>query len=182
MPMRAARSRPRANEAFPKPRRQSSAGSYYGLFYVAPAQNSLHVPAADPERHPQALAVRRRSPTSPSSYGGGYAHVTTRANLQIREIEPKNAVAMVEGDRRSSASPRGSGADNIRNVTGTPTAGIDPQELLDTRPYAREWHHPHPQRPRALRPAAQVQRRLRRRRHDRRCSRTPTTSASRRSR
>jgi hypothetical protein len=26
-------------------------------------------------------------------YGGGYAHVTTRANLQIREIEPKNAVA-----------------------------------------------------------------------------------------
>ena len=35
---------------------------------------------------------------------------------------------------------RGSGADNIRNVTGTPTAGIDPQELLDTRPYAREWH------------------------------------------
>jgi ferredoxin-nitrite reductase len=25
-------------------------------------------------------------------------------------------------------------------VTGTPTAGIDPQELIDTRPYAREWH------------------------------------------
>ncbi len=36
---------------------------------------------------------------------------------------------------------RGSGADNIRNVTGTPTAGIDPQELLDTRPYAKEWHN-----------------------------------------
>ena len=35
---------------------------------------------------------------------------------------------------------RGSGADNIRNVTGTPTAGIDPLELIDTRPYAREWH------------------------------------------
>ena len=35
---------------------------------------------------------------------------------------------------------RGSGADNIRNVTGTPTAGIDRQELIDTRPYAREWH------------------------------------------
>ena len=30
-------------------------------------------------------------------YGGGYAHVTTRANLQIREIEADNAVAMVEG-------------------------------------------------------------------------------------
>jgi len=28
------------------------------------------------------------------------------------------------------------GADNIRSVTGTPTAGIDPQEILDTRAYA----------------------------------------------
>ena len=73
-------------------------------------------------------------------YGGGYAHVTTRANLQIREIEPKNAVAMVEAIQDLGLCSRGSGADNIRNVTGTPTAGIDPQELIDTRPYARDWH------------------------------------------
>ena len=72
--------------------------------------------------------------------GGGYSHVTTRANLQIREIEPKNAVSMVEGMLDLGLCSRGSGADNIRNVTGTPTAGIDPQELIDTRPYAREWH------------------------------------------
>ena len=42
--------------------------------------------------------------------------------------------------RTSGSSSRGSGADNIRNVTGSPTAGIDRQELIDTRPYAREWH------------------------------------------
>ncbi len=36
---------------------------------------------------------------------------------------------------------RGSGADNVRNVTGSPTAGIDPQELIDTRPDARRIHH-----------------------------------------
>ena len=36
---------------------------------------------------------------------------------------------------------RGAGADNIRNVTGSPTAGIDPQELIDTRPLARALHH-----------------------------------------
>ena len=73
-------------------------------------------------------------------YGGGYAHVTTRANLQIREIEAKNAVAMIEAIQDLGLCSRGSGADNIRNVTGTPTAGIDPGELIDTRPYAREWH------------------------------------------
>ena len=37
---------------------------------------------------------------------------------------------------------RGAGADNIRNVTGSPTAGIDPQELIDTRAaLPRQMHH-----------------------------------------
>jgi len=112
---------------------------YYGLFYVAPAQNSfmcrLRIPNGILKAHQFAgtadLAER---------YGGGYAHVTTRANIQIREIEPRNTVAMIEGITDIGLCSRGSGADNIRNVTGTPTAGIDPRELLDTRPYAREWH------------------------------------------
>ena len=68
-------------------------------------------------------------------------HVTTRANLQVREIPPKNTVALIEGIQDLGLCSRGSGADNIRNVTGTPTAGIDPQELIDTREYAREWHY-----------------------------------------
>ena len=72
---------------------------------------------------------------------GPFCHVTTRANLQVREIPPKNAVALIEGIQDLGLCSRGSGADNIRNVTGTPTAGIDPQELLDTREYAREWHY-----------------------------------------
>src|ERR1700748_2610095 len=75
------------------------------------------------------------------SYGGAYSHVTTRANIQIREILPKNSVALIEGIQDLGLCSRGSGADNIRNVTGTPTAGIDPQELIDTRSYAREWHY-----------------------------------------
>ena len=73
-------------------------------------------------------------------FGGPYAHVTTRANLQLREIEPKNAVNVVEAIQDIGLCSRGAGADNIRNVTGTPTAGIDPQELIDTRPWARQWH------------------------------------------
>ena len=73
--------------------------------------------------------------------GGGYSHVTTRANIQIREIPPKHSVQLIEGIQDIGLCSRGSGADNIRNVTGTPTAGIDPQELIDTREYAREWHY-----------------------------------------
>ncbi len=112
---------------------------FFGLFYVAPNQNSymcrLRIPNGILSAHQFAgvadLAER---------YGGGYAHVTTRANLQVREIESKNAVTMIEAIQDLGLCSRGSGADNLRNVTGTPTAGIDPQELIDTRPYAREWH------------------------------------------
>jgi ferredoxin-nitrite reductase len=72
---------------------------------------------------------------------GPFCHVTTRANLQVREIPPKHTVALIEGIQDLGLCSRGSGADNIRNVTGTPTAGIDPQELIDTREYARQWHY-----------------------------------------
>jgi ferredoxin-nitrite reductase len=112
---------------------------YFGLFYVAPNQNSymcrLRIPNGIVKNGKFAgladLAER---------YGGGYAHVTTRANIQIREVDAHNAVAMIEAIEDLGLCSRGSGADNIRNVTGTPTAGIDPRELIDTRPYAREWH------------------------------------------
>src|SRR4029077_612752 len=51
-----------------------------------------------------------------------------------------NAVALIESIQDLGLCSRGAGADNIRNVTGTPTAGIDPQELIDTRPWGRQWH------------------------------------------
>jgi ferredoxin-nitrite reductase len=112
---------------------------YYGLFYTAPAQNSYMCRLRIPNgilRHWQFAGLADLA----ERHAGGYAHVTTRANLQLREIEPKNAVTMIEEIADLGLCTRGSGADNIRNVTGTPTAGIDPQELIDTRPYAREWH------------------------------------------
>src|SRR5215813_2087560 len=108
---------------------------FFGLFYVAPAQNSYMCRLRMPNgilMHWQLAGLADLA----ERYGGGYSHVTTRANLQIREIEPKNAVAMVEAIQDLGLCSRGSGADNVRNVTGTPTAGIDPRELIDTRPYA----------------------------------------------
>ncbi|WP_315832757.1 NirA family protein [Bradyrhizobium prioriisuperbiae] len=112
---------------------------YYGIFYVAPTQSSYMCRMRIPNgilKHWQFAGVADIA----EQFAGGYAHVTTRANLQIREIEPKNAINVIEGLQDLGLCSRGSGADNIRNVTGTPTAGIDPQELLDTRPHAREWH------------------------------------------
>jgi len=112
---------------------------FFGLFYVAPNQNSYMCRLRIPNGIVKAAQFAGLADLA-ERYGGGYAHVTTRANIQIREVEAHNAVAMIEAIQDLGLCSRGSGADNIRNVTGTPTAGIDPQELIDTRPYAREWH------------------------------------------
>lgn len=112
---------------------------FFGLFYVAPNQNAYMCRLRIPNGILKAAQFAGVADLA-ERYGGGYAHVTTRANLQIREIAAGNAVAMIEGIQDIGLCSRGSGADNVRNVTGTPTAGIDPQELIDTRPYAREWH------------------------------------------
>src|SRR4051812_21731931 len=113
---------------------------YYGLFYVAPAQDSYMCRLRIPNgilKHWQFAGLADLS----EKLCGPFCHVTTRANLQVREIPPKHAVALIEGIQDLGLCSRGSGADNIRNVTGTPTAGIDPQELPHTPDYAREWHY-----------------------------------------
>jgi ferredoxin-nitrite reductase len=113
---------------------------FHGLFYVAPAQDAymcrLRLPAGVVTAH-QLRGVADLA----ERFGGGYADVTTRANLQIREIRPENGVRLLEGLHELGIVPRGSGADNLRNITASPTAGIDPRELIDTGPLAKELHH-----------------------------------------
>jgi len=113
---------------------------FHGLFYVAPAQDAfmcrLRIPNGILSAH-QFRAVAELA----QAYGGGYVHVTTRANLQIREIKPTDAVGVLTGLAQAGLTSRGAGADNIRNITGNATAGIDPQELYDTRPLGLELHH-----------------------------------------
>lgn len=137
-------------DAYRRLKADASAGNYpkppdnyrwrwHGLFYVAPNQNSFMCRLRMPNgilNHWQMAGLALLAQT----HGGGYSHVTTRANLQIREIPAERAPSLIEAIQDLGLVTRGSGADNIRNVTGTPTAGIDPQELIDTRPYARNWH------------------------------------------
>ena len=124
--------------AYPKPE-DNFRWRYHGLFYVAPAQNSYMCRLRIPNgilKHWQLAGVADLA----DAYAGPYAHVTTRANLQLREITAEHAPDVIEGLADLGLTAKGSGADNIRNVTGSATAGIDPQELLDTRPHARAWH------------------------------------------
>ena len=108
---------------------------WHGLFHVAPAQDSfmlrLRLPGCSITSHQlHGLADLTKD------LAGGYAHVTTRGNLQLREIKPRDAVTVLARLAELGLSARGSGADNLRNITASPDSGFAPDELLDVRPYA----------------------------------------------
>ncbi len=131
------RTQSRRNE-YPKPP-DNFRWRYYGLFYVAPNQPFYMARLRIPNgvvMHWQLAGLADVA----EKFGGGYMHVTTRANLQIREIEARNATNVLESILDLGLTSRGAGADNIRNVTGDATAGLAAQELVDTRPHAREWN------------------------------------------
>lgn len=112
----------------------------FGMFYVAPAQNSFMLRCRIPAGELTALQMRGLADIA-DDYGNGKSAVTTRSNLQIREIAPANLVNVITRLQSLGLTARGSGVDNIRNITASPTAGFDSRELLDTRPFAHALHH-----------------------------------------
>ncbi len=113
---------------------------FQGLFYVSPAQNSYMCRLRIPGGILKTGQFRGLADLA-EQHAGGYVDVTTRANIQLREIGPSDGVPLLMGLHDLGIINRGSGGDNIRNVTGNPTSGIDPQELIETLPLAREMHH-----------------------------------------
>lgn len=113
---------------------------FHGLFYVAPAQDSFMLRCRIAGGALSTHQFRGLAEMA-QDWGPGHADLTTRANVQIRGIEPRNCpkVLMKLGDL--GLTSQGSGADNIRNITATPTTGFDPNELIDVLPYARAMHH-----------------------------------------
>ena len=72
---------------------------------------------------------------------GGFAHVTTRGNLQFREIPPNKVLDLFAGLYDIGLSCIGGGADSARNITASPTAGFDPVELIDLHQYGINLSH-----------------------------------------
>lgn len=112
---------------------------FHGLFHVAPAQDSfmlrLRLPAGEISAH------QLRGVAEIAEWGGGYAHITTRANLQLREFRPRDIVRILVRLQELGLTSRGAGADNVRNITASPNSGFDPDELIDVGPLAKGLHH-----------------------------------------
>jgi ferredoxin-nitrite reductase len=63
----------------------------------------------------------------------GVVDITTRANIQLRGVKLEDAPAIIAGLHARNQTSFQSALDNVRNMVGSPLAGIDDQELVDTR-------------------------------------------------
>lgn len=113
---------------------------FYGLFHVKPAQDSFMLRCRIPGCQLNSQQMRGLAEIA-QDWGGGYADITTRGNLQIREIMPRDTVSTLIKLTGIGLTSKGSGADNLRNITATPTSGFDRQELIDVMPLALGMHH-----------------------------------------
>src|SRR5689334_3614283 len=113
---------------------------FHGLFYVAPNQDAFMLRLRLPGGILSAYQAKGLADIA-ERFGGGSVDITTRANLQIREIGAAHPLDVLTAIDELGLTSRGSGADNIRNLTGSPAAGVDPQELIDTRPLTRALYH-----------------------------------------
>ena len=96
---------------------------------------------------PGKFMVRMRTPngivTSEQMrvYGGivqrygedGSADITTRQNIQLRGVRLEDIPQIFQRFQEVGLTSVQSGMDNVRNITGSPMAGIDSSELIDTR-------------------------------------------------
>jgi ferredoxin-nitrite reductase len=67
----------------------------------------------------------------------GNADITTRQNFQLRGIRIEDIPDIFDRLLKAGLTSVQSGMDNVRNITGSPVAGIDADELIDTRGLVR---------------------------------------------
>jgi ferredoxin-nitrite reductase len=128
-----------AQGAFPEGE-ENFLARFHGIYNVAPAQERPMSRFRIPGGILNFLQARAIAGIG-RDLSDGDVWLTTRSNVQVRNLQPGKMTEVLVRLEECGLGARGSGADNIRNVVGSPTAGIDPQELMDVRPLCRAWHH-----------------------------------------
>ncbi|BAZ43201.1 ferredoxin--nitrite reductase [Chondrocystis sp. NIES-4102] len=106
---------------------------WLGIFYrpVTPGQFMVRM------RIPNGVVTSEQMQVLGSAierYGDeGTADITTRQNIQLRGVHLEDIPEIFRSFKEVGLTSIQSGMDNVRNLTGSPVSGIDPNELIDTR-------------------------------------------------
>lgn len=110
---------------------------WHGLFFLTPNKEAFMARLRIPGGQLHSFQLRELANIA-DQLTSGYVQITTRSNLQMRLIQPKDTVEFLRRIQAIGLHTRGSGADNIRNLTCDPTSGLDPDELLETLPLVQQ--------------------------------------------
>ena len=108
-----------------------------GLFFLTPVKDAFMARLRIPGGVVKTFQLRELANIA-RELTSGYVQITTRANFQMRLVQPKDCPELLRRIQSIGLHTRGAGADNIRNITANPTAGIDPCELIDVLPFCHE--------------------------------------------
>jgi sulfite reductase (NADPH) hemoprotein beta-component len=71
-----------------------------------------------------------------TKYSRGFAHITTRQNIQMHFVLLKDAETVIRMTQDSGLTTREACGNSVRNITCCPYAGVADDELFDVTPYA----------------------------------------------
>lgn len=110
---------------------------WQGLFFMSPMKDGYMARLRIPGGQLTSTQLREIASIT-DQLTTGYLQVTTRANLQVRHITPKDAPEFLRRIQAVGLHTRGAGADNIRNLTCDPTSGVDADERVETLPIVQQ--------------------------------------------
>lgn len=108
-----------------------------GLFYGTPAQDGFLIRIRTPGgwlNSKQGALIAELL----KAWGSEALQVTNRGNLQIRGVQNPPSLEVLQTLQNLGLAAFDPRIDHLRNIMASPTAGIDPQELIDTRPLVQK--------------------------------------------
>lgn len=73
-------------------------------------------------------------------YGDNYSELTTRMGIQLHKVRLEHLPDVLQAIKDTGLTTTGAEGDTVRNITGCPMTGINPQEAFDVRPVIDEAH------------------------------------------
>ena len=112
--------------------------TWNGLFFISADQKNLMARIRVPGGRLKSNQLREIGNIA-RELTTGYIQITTRCNFQIRFIDAKYAKDLTKRLQDIHLHKVGEGANNVRNLSCSPFAGIIPEEKIDIFPLVLEW-------------------------------------------
>src|SRR5437870_9316043 len=106
---------------------------WYGLFLRNPTPGFFMIRVRIPGGKTSSYQMRALADIA-ATYGNGLLDLTTRQQVQLRQIRIEHVPAIFAKMEEVGLNSMQTGMDNVRNIMTCPVAGLNPDEILDATP------------------------------------------------